>query len=148
MACLWKTSVLCVVNWAFLPPEHAPRSSNGSKKQDKPGEMHNLLAPHPSSKWWRQHRTPATISVSSYNNKSRTCWTATLMTKECSARASWLQLNPWSKQPATRRSNKQRPQLPKLQWTPSLVLRRLLKLLFLRQTRRVKAKFLLRSKKP
>ena len=60
IACLWKTSVLCVVNWAFLPPEHAPRSSNGSKKQGKPSEMHNLT---PNSKRWWQHRTPATISA-------------------------------------------------------------------------------------
>ena len=62
------------------------------------------------------------------------------MTKECSARASRLKLNPWSKQPATRRSNRQRPQLPKLQRTPSLVLRRLLKRLFLRETRRAEGK--------
>ena len=56
------------------------------------------------------------------------------------------QLSPWFKQPSTRRSNRQQPQLPKLQWAPPLVLRRLLKLLPMTDTRRVRAMFLLRSK--
>ena len=141
---MWKSFVLCAVKWAFLPPERAPARQTAQKSKRSPAKCSTYWRPTPFSKWRRQHslrqqfqqlqqKVQDLLNRSSYDERM-------LFVNQLT------QLSPWFKQPSTRRSNRQQPQLPKLQWTPPLVLRRLLKLLPMTDTRRVRAMFLLRSK--